>query len=98
MGNDGFALNDHNQSSEETIFSTALQLPSAAERAAYLDAACGGDSSLRERVDGLLKAQPSLGEFMEHLPRADSGSPPNAVRAAIPSEEGPGKRIGRYKL
>ena len=41
---------------EQTIFDVARQMPDAPARAAYLDAACAGDASLRERVEKLLKA------------------------------------------
>ncbi len=64
----GVDLNDDDQRSEETIFSAALQLASAAERAAYLHAACAGDGDLRRRVEALLEAKRGLGEFMENLP------------------------------
>ena len=40
---------------EEAIFEAALQLP-AAERAVYLDKACGGDARLRQRIVALLQA------------------------------------------
>ena len=36
------------------IFCDALELASAAERAAYLERACGGDAGLRRRVERLL--------------------------------------------
>ena len=40
--------------SVETILCEALERPSAPERAAYLDRACGGDEALRRQVEGLL--------------------------------------------
>jgi hypothetical protein len=49
---------------EETIFETALQKPSATERAAYLAEACGGDLALRQRVEALLAAHQSAGDFL----------------------------------
>jgi hypothetical protein len=36
------------------IFDAAVELATAAERAAYLDAACGEDAQLRAEVEGLL--------------------------------------------
>jgi hypothetical protein len=38
------------------IFNEALDLDSAADRAAYLDKACGSDPDLRARVETLLAA------------------------------------------
>src|SRR5262245_9145031 len=39
---------------EETLFAAALEKGSPAERAAFLDAACAGDTGLRQRVEALL--------------------------------------------
>ena len=39
---------------QRDVFIGALQIDAPTERAAYLDQACGGDKSLRERVDVLL--------------------------------------------
>ena len=41
---------------EESLFAAALARPGGAERQAFLDAACGGDAGLRERVEHLLAA------------------------------------------
>lgn len=53
-------------SSVEAIFFAALQRGTPAERAAYLDGACGADGELRRRVERLLAVQPQLGSFLEH--------------------------------
>jgi serine/threonine protein kinase len=37
-----------------SICATALELPDPAARAAYLDAACGGDAAIRAEIEGLL--------------------------------------------
>ena len=50
--------------SEESIFEGALQRP-ATERAAYLQAACGGDADLRARLETLLIAHDQAGSFLE---------------------------------
>jgi hypothetical protein len=68
----------------EEIFSAALRKEPGAERTAFLDGACGRDAAFRARVDALLKAHESAGSFLE--------SP------AAPVAEGPGARIGPYKL
>jgi len=49
---------------EESLFHEALT-KSAGERAAFLDAACAGDSDLRRRVDVLLKAHDKPGSFLQ---------------------------------
>ena len=76
---------------EEHIFHAALE-HTAERRAAYLDDACGGDSALRDRVEVLLRAHANPGSFL--------GSPAHAVDATLapPITEGPGTRIGPYKL
>ena len=45
----------------EAIFFAALAKADPAERAAYLDEACGGDDDLRRCVDRLLAAYPKAG-------------------------------------
>ena len=76
---------------------------SPAERAAFLEAACGGDAGLRQRIETLLRAQEGLDRFLETpaldgvLPAGPSAAPPTSgLLAAVP--ERPGDRIGRYKL
>ena len=54
-----------NASSVETLFFAALEKGTAAERAAYLDSACGGDAELRRQVEKLLKAHPRVGDFLK---------------------------------
>jgi WD40 repeat protein/serine/threonine protein kinase len=85
-------MTDH-PPSERSIFESAIEKGSAAERAAYLDEACGGDRGLREGVDALLAAHDRLG-----------GAHP-AARAACPATtvnqlagQGPGAVVGPYKL
>ena len=63
----------------EVVFFAALERATAAERAAYLDAACAGDPALRSRVEKLLAAHPQLGWFLE--PR-----PADGVTADAPAE------------
>ena len=48
----------------ETIFFTALEKKTAAERADYLDQACGDDAALRLRVERLLDAHPQAKDFL----------------------------------
>ena len=56
------------------MFLGALDLADPAERAAYLDGACGRDAELRRRVEGLLAAHFRSGAFLEE--------PPTQLRAA----------------
>jgi WD40 repeat protein/serine/threonine protein kinase len=53
------------QSPAEAIFFAALEKGTPEERADYLDAACGDDHNLRQRVDRLLAAHPQVGNFLE---------------------------------
>lgn len=48
----------------EAIFFTALEQKTAAERADYLDQACGSDAALRLRVERLLEAHPQAMDFL----------------------------------
>ena len=48
----------------ESIFFAALEKNGGAERAAYLDQACGGDSALRLRLERLLDAYPQAQDFL----------------------------------
>ena len=77
---------------EREVFIAALQKESAAERRAYLAAACGEDEELRREVEALLAVHERAGSFLER-PLAD----PMAT-AADPIQERPGTVIGPYKL
>ena len=90
---------------ERDLFLGALEKPTPAERAAFLDAACGGDHALRRRVEALLREQEDVGSFLE----APALSGARVSAAAVPAGPGgtalsaavtekAGDRIGRYKL
>ena len=49
----------------EALFFAALEKPSGAERAAFLDEACGNDADLRRQVERLLVAHPQAASFLE---------------------------------
>src|SRR6516225_2717207 len=49
---------------QQDIFTAALQLTDPDGRAAYLAQACGGDAELRRRVEVLLRAHDSAGDFL----------------------------------
>jgi len=76
------------------IFCTALEKKSKAERDAYLDEACGEDKKLRADVEALLKAHYEAGKSFLNGPPGGIGG----TLDAPPLTEGPGTRIGRYKL
>jgi eukaryotic-like serine/threonine-protein kinase len=47
------------------IFLAAIEKATPAERAAFMDVACAGDASLREKVEQLLRAHYQPGSFLE---------------------------------
>ena len=51
--------------SERDLFMAILQIEGAAERSAYLDRECGGDTALRQRVEALLAAFEQAGSFLQ---------------------------------
>src|SRR6266498_2113600 len=84
------------QDREAALFALAIEQP-AAERAAFLDAVCGTDQSLRQRLETLLAAHeqpdgvlPTQAETAQHTVEA--------VFADEPPDEAVGQTIGRYKL
>ena len=56
----------------ESIFFAALGKKTEAERADYVDQACGGDAALRLQVQRLLDAHPQAKDFLSH-PAVDRG-------------------------
>jgi serine/threonine protein kinase len=94
------------QSPAEAIFFAALEKRTAEERMTYLDAACGDDSNLRQRVERLLAAHPQVGNFLEPSTAAqigaagDPGIPPRdnspewSSTSETMSHPGPGDGIG----
>ena len=78
-----------------SVFSEALERQSVAERAAYLDRACGDDADLRARVEDLLRAHERAPNFLEGGPPQRD---PGATVDRPPVTERPGTVIGPYKL
>ena len=56
----------------KSIFGKALEMPVRAERAAYLQATCGDDASLRAEVEGLLAALEKAGRYLQQ-PNSSEG-------------------------
>ena len=89
----------------ETVFFAALAKVDPAERAAYLNEACGADTDLRRCVDRLLAAHPQVGSFLRDDDVAPTSSPggvgsemSGGPTVELPITECPGKVIGPYKL
>ncbi|WP_165250377.1 serine/threonine-protein kinase [Paludisphaera soli] len=79
--------------SVETVFGEAMEIAGPAERAAFLDRACGGDQALRRQVESLLDAHTRAGGFLE-----SPAATPTITRDASPTDDGPGGVIGPYRL
>ena len=73
------------------IFAEAVKRSGEEERRAYLEAACAGNTGLRQAVESLLAAHQQAGDFLKPEARA------NSTTLVIITEK-PGDRIGRYKL
>jgi serine/threonine protein kinase len=82
---------DRAKAEPDDIFCDALELASSAERAAYLDRACGGDADLRRRVERLLQAHAEADSFL-------AAGPSVAAATTELVADAPGTAIGPYKL
>ena len=87
------------------MFLEALDKTDPADRAAYLDRACGDQAELRRRVERLLEALDGAGSFMDSpAVETDANAGATGIGPALlslgtlPILEGPGTRIGPYKL
>jgi tetratricopeptide (TPR) repeat protein/tRNA A-37 threonylcarbamoyl transferase component Bud32 len=78
---------------EEAIFDAAIQFRSRSERDAYLAEACGTDKELRADVEALLKAHYEASSLLDEPVLG-----PDVTLDNCPLTEGPGTKIGRYKL
>ncbi len=54
-----------NSSQLEALFFAALDTYNVAQRAAFLDSACGGDAELRRQLEKMLEAHRKLGDFLK---------------------------------
>src|ERR1700756_182386 len=82
---------------EQSIFLTALELATPAEREAYLRGACGSNEVLRAAVAGLLAAHERAGNILDAPPVAAGGTVAQDNPGAGSLEQ-PGTAIGPYKL
>jgi len=79
------------------IFLSALEITAPEERRAYLDQACGTGAALRRAVEDLLQAHQA--DNSREQPAGPILTAPEASPADPPLRvEGPGSRIGPYKL
>jgi WD40 repeat protein/serine/threonine protein kinase len=74
------------------IFSAAIDCESSQARQQYLDAACGGDASVRARLEALLQAHSLAGGFF------GGKSAAIAATAVYANGDATGTLIGPYKL
>jgi formylglycine-generating enzyme required for sulfatase activity/serine/threonine protein kinase len=81
---------------EQTIFLAALDIADPAERAAYVDAACAGNTQLRRQVRALLAAHEGSGEFM-NLPAVQqvAGGSAHSDDGTLSLDADAGKARGR---
>ena len=81
---------------EEPIFLQALEIESPADRAVYLDRACGADTQLRAGVEALLRASTKSGDLLD-LPEL-----PDTAGYVLTIDRHPleiaGAQIGPYTL
>src|SRR3954452_18615942 len=75
---------------EEAIFIAALEWPTPADRAAYLDEACAGDAARRQRVETLLASHGTAGFLETPAIRRAVGCPGGAeadqTRTGVPTD------------
>jgi WD40 repeat protein/serine/threonine protein kinase len=81
---------------EEAIFTAAVEMESAGQRAAYLDKVCAGRADLRRKVEELLCAHVQAGHLLDEAAAAWNAHLPMSDPQAI--AERPGTVIGPYKL
>ncbi len=83
--------------SVKVLFDHARDLETPIQRRAYLDEACAGAPELRKKVDALLKAHGEAGSFLEQ-PAVVKAETMDVESDVSHIAEGPGSRIGPYKL
>ena len=81
----------HTMADEREIFDTARGMGDVASRARYVSDACGGDTSLRQRIEALLQVHDEQKSFLASPATTADLDPPLMFVA-------PGTTIGRYKV
>ena len=89
---------------DESLFHLALEKP-AAERPVFLEQACSGDTALQRRVEALIRSHETPDSFLvmsaknpEVTTDSNAGGMADESTGRMLSAEGPGTRIGPYKL
>ncbi|MEO6597658.1 MAG: protein kinase, partial [Planctomycetota bacterium] len=93
-------MTESNHDRLRRLFDRALELPAAA-RTTFLDSKCGGDDDLKQRLVAMLAAiedQNFLAAPTGAHPEAQTSVGAGAAAASATLQEGPGTRIGPYKL
>src|SRR3954462_14461159 len=70
----------------QTVFLAAAEISDQADRARFLDGACGGDAELRSRVEALLRAHGQPDSLLDHP--AVAPHDPDAVNPRTVGHEG----------
>jgi tetratricopeptide (TPR) repeat protein len=95
-------MTEHKHEDLRRLFDLAIAA-APGDRGPLLDCECGGDTGLKKRVEAMIAAaeddrflsEPTHGHY-DSLPTSDSSAA--AETLAAPLREGPGTRIGPYKL
>ena len=80
---------------ERAIFMAALDFEDGSSQADFIERECGGDETLKARVEALLHSHRAAGSFLQDQPLV--AQPRDPVEPTPPAE-GPGMLIGSYKL
>jgi tetratricopeptide (TPR) repeat protein len=84
---------------EESLFVAALEKPTAFERHAFLDRACGGDIALRRRVERLLVAHVETLGILDQPAVPPGWTDDGSAAGVVPGGECAGTVVaGRYRL
>jgi serine/threonine protein kinase/tetratricopeptide (TPR) repeat protein len=82
---------------KERLFNAAAELTDPGQRAAFLDATCGHDPSLRAEIEDLLRHDDAAAGFLS-APALSPDATPGARATEPPPQEPLISRIGPYKL
>ncbi len=82
----------------DSLFEAAVQIESAAERASFLEKACGNDAELRRQVEQLLESHEQAGSFLDKPPaglEATTGPDASDGNLAASLEAGLASALGK---
>jgi serine/threonine protein kinase/tetratricopeptide (TPR) repeat protein len=101
-GSEELGVSEQNSSELRRVFELALAA-APADRSALLEHECAGDAELRRRIEAMLAAAEDdrfLGEATADMsPSSGTGAAPRSATDGFAAlKEGPGTRIGPYKL